>query len=198
MPKNYQNNSAIADPDIRDSGISERSDATLEGGSRKASADELALALAASEERAAKLEAQLAAQSATANAGSDAITQLATILTQAVQKSTIQAVPESDNMNRTTDFRNQRATIDGQGMADAQAQMSSFRNERRKPISIPKAMASVVGPALPITVNGVRVSIPCDGKTYYINESHWEHARERLAKLDILSANTEPQIVEIS
>lgn len=194
MPNKYQNNSATADPDIRDSGMSERSDATLEGGSRKASAEELALALAASEARAAKLEAQLASQ----NTGADAITKLADILTQAVNKPTIQAVPESDNLNRSTDFRNQRATIDGQGMADAQAQMSSFRNEERKPISIPKTMSNVVGPALPITVNGVRVSIPCDGKTYYINKSHWEHARERLAKLDILGANTEPQIVEIS
>lgn len=194
MPNKYQKTSTIADPDIRDSGISERSDATLEGGSRKASAEELAIALAASEARAAKLEAQLASQ----NSGSDAINQLAAILTQAVQKPTVQAVPESDSINRTTDFKNQRATIDGQGMADAQAQMSSFKNERKKPISIPKAMANTVGPALPITVNGVRVSIPCDGKTYYINESHWEHARERLAKLDILGANTEPQIVEIS
>lgn len=192
MPNN-QKTKAIADPDIRDSGISERSDAILEGGSRKASAEELARALESSERRVADLEAKLASQ----NSGSDAIQQLAAIITQAV-KPTVQAVPESDNINRTTDFKNQRATIDGQSMAEAQQLLAGFKNETRKPISIPKAMANSVGTYLPITVNGVQVRIPCDGKTYYINETHWEHARERLAKLDALAANTEPQIVEIS
>lgn len=192
MPNN-QKTKAIADPDIRDSGISERSDAILEGGSRKASAEELAFALEASERRNAELEKQLAAK----DTGSDAIQQLAAILTQAV-KPTVQAVPEADNINRTTDFKNQRATIDGQSMAEAQQLLAGFKNEPRKPISIPKAMANSVGAYLAISVNGVQIRIPCDGKTYYINETHWEHARERLAKLDILAANTEPQIVEIS
>ena len=184
---NNQKTKAITDPDTRDSGISVRSDAILEGGSRKASAEELAFALEASEKRAKQLEEQLLKQSMS---GSDAINQLAAILTQ--------AVPESDNLNRTTDFRNQRATIDGQSMVEAQQLLAGFKNEHKKPISIPKAMANSVGSYLPITVNGVQVRIPCDGKTYYINETHWEHARERLAKLDILAANTEPQIVEIS
>ena len=80
---------------------------------------------------------------------------------------------------------------------EAQQTLQMFRNERKKPISISKTMANMVGPSLSVTVNGVRVSIPCDGKTYMINESHWEHARERLAKLDLLSADTEPQIVEV-
>lgn len=192
MPNN-QKPKAIADPDIRDSGISERSDAILEGGSRKASAEELAFALEALERRNAELEKQLAAK----DTGSDAIQQLASILTQAV-KPTVQAVPESDNINRTTDFKNQRATIDGQSMAEAQQLLAGFKNEPKRPISIPKAMANSVGAYLPISVNGVQIRIPCDGKTYYINETHWEHARERLAKLDALAANTEPQIVEIS
>ena len=192
MPNN-QKTKAIADPDTRNSGISERSDAILEGGSRKASAEELAFALEAVERRNAELEAMLSKS----NSGSDAINQLALLLTQAI-KPTVQAVPESDNLNRTTDFKNQRATIDGQSMAEAQQLLAGFKNEPRKPISIPKAMANSVGSYLPITVNGVQVRIPCDGKTYHINETHWEHARERLAKLDILAANTEPQIVEIS
>lgn len=192
MPKN-QTTKAITDPDIRDSGISERSDAILEGGSRMASAEELALALELSERRIAELEAKMSSQ----NSGSDAINQLASIIAQAV-KPTVQAVPEADNINRTTDFRNQRATIDGQSMAEAQQLLAGFKNEPKKPISIPKSMANNVGSYLAITVNGVQVRIPCDGKTYYINATHWEHARERLAKLDALSANNEPQIVEIS
>lgn len=193
MPNEYQKHTAIADPDIRDGGMSERSDATLKGRGRKASADELAVALEASQNRVAELEAQLASK----NSGSDAIRQLAELITQTV-KPTVQAVPDTDNINRTTDFRNQRATLDGQIMAESQQLLAGFKQEPKMPISIPKTMANSVGSSLPITVNGVRVSIPCDGKTYYINRTHWEHARERLAKLDILASNTEPQIVEIS
>ena len=59
-------------------------------------------------------------------------------------------------------------------------------------------MATKFGPSLSITVNGVRVSIPCDGKTYFINETHWEHARERMAKVDALDADEAPNIVEIN
>lgn len=186
-------NQAIADPDIRDSGIAD-SKQPLEGGSRKATAEELALALEASERRNAQLEAQLEAKS---NSGSDAIQALTAAIAQLV-KPTVSAVPESDNLNRSTDFKNQRATVDGQNMVEAQQLLSQFRSEDRKPISIPKSMANQVGAVLSVSVNGVQVRIPCDGKTYYINETHWEHARERLAKLDTLSAKVEPQVLEIS
>lgn len=185
-------NQAIADPDTRDSGIAD-SKQPLEGGSRKATAEELALALEASERRNAQLEAQLTAKAS----GSDAIQALTEAITQ-LAKPTVSAVPESDNLNRSTDFKNQRATVDGQNMVEAQQLLSQFRSEDRKPISIPKSMANQVGAVLSVSVNGVQVRIPCDGKTYYINETHWEHARERLAKLDTLSAKVEPQVLEIS
>jgi hypothetical protein len=192
MPTNKKNQ-AIADPDIRDSGIAD-SKQPLEGGSRMATAEELALALEASERRNTQLEAQLSAKQ---NAGSDFIQAMAQAISQAV-KPTVSAVPESDNLNRSSDFKNQRATVDGQNMVEAQQTLAQFRSEERKPISIPKTMANQVGAVLSISVNGVQVRIPCDGKTYYINKTHWEHARERLAKLDIHSANVEPQVLEIS
>lgn len=161
-----------------------------------ATAEELALALEASERRNAQLEKQL---SANQNAGSDSIQALAAAIVQMAQpKATVSAVPESDNLNRTTDFRNQRATLDGQSMMESQQTLAQFRSEERKPISIPKSMANQVGAFLSISVNGTQVRIPCDGKTYYINKTHWEHARERLAKLDKHNANVEPQILEIS
>jgi hypothetical protein len=71
---------------------------------------------------------------------------------------------------------------------EAQQSLQEFRNEIKKPISIPKSMANFLGPNLNVTVNGIRVSIPCDGKTYYINETHYEHARERMAKVDLQEA----------
>lgn len=192
MP-NSQKNPAIADPDTRDSGVV-HSDATLKGGSRKASADELALALEASQRELAELRAAAAAR----EQGSDSMKQLAEILASALAPKTVSAVPEQDAINRSTDFKNQRATVDGRSLVEAQQTMALFRNEDKMPMSIPKTMSAIIGPNLDVTVNGVRVSIPCDGKTHYINRTHYEHARERLAKLDRLAANTEPQVVEIS
>lgn len=193
MPTN-QKNPAIADPDTRDSGVV-HSNATLKGGSRMASADELALALEASQREVAELRAAAAAREAQ---GSD-LKQLADLLAGMVApKNTVTAVPEQDAINRSTDFKNQRATVDGRSMIEAQQTMALFRNEDKMPMSIPKTMSTIIGPNLDVTVNGVRVSIPCDGKTHYINRTHYEHARERLAKLDKLAANTEPQVVEIS
>lgn len=193
MP-DYQNPKTIADPDTRNGGM-DNSSAALKGGSRKASADELAKALELVQQRNAQLEAQLAAKSAE----SDAISKLANLIGEAVSKNnTVQAVPELDNTNRVSDFKNQRATVDGRNMMESQQVLSSFRSEEKVPISIPKTMANTVGSNLTITVNGVRVSIPCDGKTYYINKTHAEHARERLAKIDNLNANNEPHIVEVS
>ena len=192
MP-NSQKNPAIADPDTRDSGVV-HSDATLKGGSRKASADELALALEASQREIAELKAAAAAR----EQGSDSMKQLADLLASALAPKTVSAVPEQDAINRSTDFKNQRATVDGRSMVEAQQTLAMFRNEERMPISIPKTMSAIIGPNLDVTVNGARVSIPCDGKTWYINKTHYVHARERLAKLDILAANTEPQVVEIS
>lgn len=194
MPK-HQTTSAITDPDTRDSGMLESSSAPSEGGGRKASPEELERALAAVYQQNLALQEQMAAMQ---SQQSDPITRLAELLTPLVQKPAVQAVPETDNLNRTTDFKNQRATMDGQALLESQQSLAGFKTEDKMPISIPKTMANAVGSSLAITVNGVRVSIPCDGKTYYINRTHWEHARERLAKIDILTSNTEPQIVEIS
>lgn len=190
---NNQKNMAIADPDTRDSGVV-HSNASLKGGSPMASADELAIALEASQRRVAELEAAAAKQTQSSD-----LKQLAEIIASiAAPKQTVSAVPEQDAINRSTDFKNQRATVDGRSLVEAQQTMALFRNEDKMPMSIPKTMSAIIGPNLDVTVNGVRVSIPCDGKTHYINRTHYEHARERLAKLDRLAANTEPQVVEIS
>ena len=191
MP-NSQKNPAIADPDTRDSGVV-HSDATLKGSGRKATADELALALEVSQRRVAELEAAAAKQTQSSD-----LKQLAELIASIAAPKTVSAVPEQDAINRSTDFKNQRATVDGRSLVEAQQTMALFRNEDKMPMSIPKTMSAIIGPNLDVTVNGVRVSIPCDGKTHYINKTHYEHARERLAKLDRLAANTEPQVVEIS
>lgn len=123
---------------------------------------------------------------------------LVALLAEAIKGGQPQAQPQQVgpgvDVNRSVDFRNTRATVDGRSLMEQQAALQNFRGEAKKPISIPKSFQSSVGPNLSITVNGIRVSIPCDGKTYYINETHWEHAKERIAKVDIL--NTIPDDVQ--
>jgi hypothetical protein len=193
MANNSQKKSVTAEPEIGGNGIG-HSDA--QGGGGVASPAELSLALEKVLARNAQLEKQLAEERA--NKGSGDIKELASVLTQMMSKQSAPAVPqEVDNINRTSDFKGTKATVDGRSLMEAQQTLQMFRNEPKHPISISKTIANSVGPSLTITVNGVRISIPCDGKTYMINESHYEHARERLAKLDILTANTEPQVIEI-
>ena len=125
----------------------------------------------------------------------DSVNKLAEALLAGIGKAQApsQQVNQVD-INRAADFKNTRATVDGRSLAEQQAALQMFRNEPKKPISIPKSFQNSIGPNLAITVNGIRVSIPCDGKTYFINETHWEHARERIAKVDIL--NTIPDDVQ--
>lgn len=191
MPTKSQKPVTTAEPEISGSGIV-NSNASKGGGGNAASTEELALALLESQKRIRELEAQ---QSAPAQTGDASIAKLVEALAAYLPKEKPAEVPNYDNINRTTDFQNQRATVDGRSLMEAQQTLMEFRNEEKRPISIPKATAAFVGANLVVTINGVRVSIPCDGRTYYINKSHWEHARERLAKLDLLNAVKEPQIV---
>lgn len=164
-----------------------------------ASYADLELALVESQKTNQMLMAQLNQMKQQQSSDNSSINKLAEALTQAFK----QAQPveahgptESDNINRTNNF-NTKATVDGRSLMEAQQTLMAFKNEDKKPISIPKTMAAKFGPSLSITVNGVRVSIPCDGKTYYINETHWEHARERMAKVDALDEGADQNIVEI-
>lgn len=142
-----------------------------------------------------KLEAQLEAQRN--HSGNDAINQLVSALTQAVNKPVHQGPTATDEINRTVDFKNTRAMVDGRNLAETQAMLVGFRSEPKRPISISKQLSGTIGPNLIVTVNGIRVSIPCDGKTYLINETHWMHAKERLAKIDIQQASPEDNFVTI-
>lgn len=194
MANNSQKKSVIAEPEIGGNGIGHSDAQVGKGGA--ASPAELATALEKVLARNAQLEEELAAEKAESK-GSEGIKELAAALMQLVPKQPAGQMQDADNINRSTDFKGTKATVDGRSLMEAQQTLQMFRNEPKHPISISKTIANSVGPNLSITVNGVRVSIPCDGKTYYINESHWEAARERLAKLDMLTANTEPQVIEI-
>lgn len=164
------------------------------GGAEKASPEELQLALVASQQTIDHLEAELAAERAKKGNNDDSVNKLAELLASVI-KPQQQGPAEADNINRASDFK-ERTIIDGNSLMEAQQTMMMYKNEPKEPISISKTFQSQFGPALVITVNGVRVAIPVDGKTYMINQTHCLHAKERIAKVDRLLADTEPQVIE--
>lgn len=193
------------EPEMSSDGV-RLSEAGSKRGSHKASSDELTAALVASQEtievlqrnsaskdaKIAELEKKLQNQSSESD-----ISKLATLLAGIVQNNNAKPIQNSeiDNINRVTDFKNTKATVDGTSMQEAQQLVQEFRTEAKYPISIPKSFANTIGPSLDITVNGIRVSIPCDGRTHFINETHYEHARERLAKVDILNEQNDQEVI---
>ena len=156
-------------------------------GEATASPEELALALKESQETIKLLKNELEASKK--DSSLDKLTNA--LLNLADNKKKEHSISEIDNINRTTDFKSQRALVDGRSLIEAQQIAQEFRKEPKMPISIPRSMADYLGQVLTVTVNGARVSIPCDGKTYMINKTHWEHAKERIARVDALNMDKE-------
>lgn len=186
-----QKKPTIAEPEISNGGIM-HSNAKAPGGS-SASSEELAKALGDSQATIKMLQEQLNSKSS-----DNSIDRLALMLAEALKpKKEMQPVTDQDDLNRVSDFKNTKINVDGRSLMEAQQALQSFRTEPHKSIVVSKSIGNFVGTTLDITVNGVRVSIPCDGKPHRINETHWEHAKERIAKLEFLNSQTEPQISEI-
>lgn len=179
-----------------DDAVVKRSNPTGSGNSNLASSLELAAALESSQQAIKDKDAEIAALraqlSATdkATASDDAIAKLAATIAALVPKpqASSQGPTEQDTLNKATDFNNQKVTIDGRSLMEAQVAVNEFRNEKKVPIAISKSLQSQFGPNLSVSVNGVRVSVPCDGRTYYINKTHAIHIKERIAKVDNLNA----------
>ena len=188
-----ENEKVTTESEIGSNGVGHSKMLGESGGAEEASLEELKLALAISENQKKQALAELEKMKASKSDDS-AIKQLADLLTNAIV--TKPAGPaEPDNINRVADFK-ERTLIDGNSLMEAQQTMMMYKNEPKEPITIAKSFQSQFGPTLAITVNGVRVSIPVDGKTYYINRTHCLHAKERVAKVDRLLADTEDQVIE--
>ena len=158
-----------------------------------ASADVLAKALEESNALLAKLKAeneQLKAQ-ATSNKKSseDPLERLANLLTTVIANNNNQQGPtEEEKLNKASDFNNQRMMVDSRSLAEAQVAVSEFRAEPKVPVIIAKSYANKFGPSVAVSVNGIRVSVPCDGKMYMINQTHALHIQERIAKVESYEA----------
>lgn len=197
MPTNSQNNKGTTVTENSGTGVGTSINQGMTSGPKSASYAELELALLESHKINQALMSELKEIKEKSAAENSAINKLTEAITSLAKPSVEAYGPtESDNINRSDHF-NAKATVDGRSLMEAQQTLQIFKNEKTKPISIPKTMAAKFGPSLSVTVNGVRVSIPCDGKTYFINETHWEHARERMAKVDALDESNTQNIVEI-
>jgi hypothetical protein len=129
----------------------------------------------------------------------DSISKLADLIASSMKPAPA-PVDTNNTINSTKSLTGMQevSNVDGRSLIQAQELLQGFRAESKKPITIPRSLATSVGPYLTITVNGVRVSIPCDGQTHYINETHWEHAMERIAKLDSANSDNAPDIKTVS
>lgn len=202
MPNKNSENKIIAEAEIGNDGVGHSTmHGESAGGSNEPSAEELKLALVASQETINAMSEELKrlrSEQKPADSSSSDIHSLVEMLANAIVTNKAQKGPTlPDNLNRAEDFK-ERTRVDGQSLMEAQATMSMYKNEPKVWISIPKSFQGTFGPALSVTVNGVRVAVPVDGKQYLINETHAIHVRERMAKVDRLNADSEPQVVEIN
>jgi len=174
-------------------------------GSKPASPEELSATIELLMAQNKKLSAENAAfkQKLASNAPASAdgaLDRLAALLSEALEKKSAperKGPSEEDPVNRASAY-NTRNQVDGQSLMDAQAALIQFREERKEPVSVPKLLAAYIGPQLVVSVNGVRVSIPADGKTYYINATHALAARERMAKINRMQSKDPDNTIEIS
>jgi hypothetical protein len=60
------------------------------------------------------------------------------------------------------------------------ALVKRYLSEKKIPVTISPLYAPYLGKVVPVLVNGIRVDIPADGRTYQINETH---ASEIIAKI---------------
>ena len=191
--KSLTNKEAIANAESSGGPIATSGAERIKVAGKPATDNSISQALEAVMKENAALKQQITNTSAQAS-----INQMAEALTKAIStiKSEQPPVDTNNRVNSTTSLTNRldASKVDGRGLMEAQETLLAFKSEPKMPISIPRSLSTSVGPFLSVTVNGVRVAIPCDGATYYINRTHYEHARERIAKLDLIGADNSPDI----
>ena len=64
--------------------------------------------------------------------------------------------------------------------------VSRYRQEPKVPVSISPFYAPYLGNVVRQIVNGIVVDVPCDGQTYYINETHASHIITKIKRVDAM------------
>jgi len=65
---------------------------------------------------------------------------------------------------------------------------SFYLKEKKIPVTVSPFYAPYLGRVVPVLVNGIRVDIPADGRTYQINETHAGEIIAKIRKIDNLIA----------
>lgn len=63
-----------------------------------------------------------------------------------------------------------------------------YLSEKKIPVTISPFYAPYLGRVVPVLVNGIRVDIPADGRTYQINETHANEVIAKIRRIDNLIA----------
>lgn len=63
-----------------------------------------------------------------------------------------------------------------------------YLNESKIPVTVSPFYAPYLGKVVPVLVNGIRVDIPADGRTYQINETHAGEIIAKIRRIDNLIA----------
>ena len=70
--------------------------------------------------------------------------------------------------------------------AKRKALVQQYRNESKVAVSISPFYAPYLGNVVRQIVNGIVVDVPCDGQTYYINETHASHIITKIKRVDAM------------
>lgn len=65
-----------------------------------------------------------------------------------------------------------------------QSLVQSYRKEKKVPVSIQPMYAAYFGSVANISVNGISVFVPCDGRSYSINATHAAELHETLGRIN--------------
>lgn len=63
-----------------------------------------------------------------------------------------------------------------------------YLSEKKIPVTISPLYAPHLGRVVPVLVNGIRVDIPADGRTYQINSTHASEVIAKIRRIDDLLA----------
>jgi hypothetical protein len=63
-----------------------------------------------------------------------------------------------------------------------------YLSEKKIPVTISPLYAPYLGKVVPVLVNGIRVDIPADGRTYQINSTHASEIIAKIRRIDNLLA----------
>lgn len=89
-----------------------------------------------------------------------------------------QLPPVEANANRRIQVKeNQRRSL-----------VKVYLSEKKIPVTISPLYAPYLGRVVPVLVNGIRVDIPADGRTYQINSTHASEVIAKIRRIDDLLA----------